>query len=82
VISAKLDRSLAKSYHDGYRDTLHKDREGELDRRLDAATAGLTRTQATAVRHLFINPSTAEERRAVATVLLRPQPELQRPDPG
>lgn len=63
----------AKSYPDGYRDTLHKDRERELDRRLDAATAGLTRVQAATVRRLFVNPSTAEERRATAKVLLRPE---------
>lgn len=63
----------AQSHPDGYRDTLHKDRESELDRKLDAATAGLTRTQAGAVRRLFINPPTAEERRAVAAVLLRPE---------
>jgi len=61
----------AESHPDGYRDTLHKGREEELERRLDTATAGLTNTQAAAVRRLFVNPSTAEERRAVMTVLLR-----------
>jgi hypothetical protein len=66
----------AKSYPNGYTDTLHKGREGELDRRLATATAGLTQAQAAAVRRLFVNPSTAQERRAVATVLLRPEPEL------
>jgi hypothetical protein len=66
----------AKSYPDGYTDTLHKGREGELERRLTAATAGLTRAQATAVRRLFVNPSTAQGRRAVATVLLQPEPDL------
>jgi hypothetical protein len=66
----------AKSHPDGYTDTLHKGREGELDRKLAAATAGLTRAQAAAVRRLFVNPPTAQERRAVATVLLRPEPEL------
>jgi hypothetical protein len=64
------------SYPQGYSDTLHKDRERELDRRLGAATAGLTQAQTVAVHGLFVNPSSAEERRAVATVLLR-----QRPDP-
>jgi hypothetical protein len=63
----------AKSHPHGYRDTLHKEREGELDRRLDAATAELTRAQAATVRSLFVNPSTAEERRAVAKLLLRPE---------
>lgn len=57
------------------RDTLHKGREDELGRRLDTATAGLTQAQAGAVRRLFINPSTAEERRAVMTVLLRNDPD-------
>jgi hypothetical protein len=64
----------AKSYPDGYTDTLHKGREGELDRRLAAATAGLTQARAAAVRRLFANPSTAQERRAVATVLCGPNP--------
>jgi hypothetical protein len=63
----------AKSHPHGYRDTLHKERERELDRRLDAATAGLTQAQAATVRRLFVNPSTAEERRAVAKLLLRPE---------
>jgi hypothetical protein len=63
----------AKSHPNGYRDKLHKDRESDLDRKLDAAAAELTNAQATAVRRLFVNPSTAEERRAVMTVLLRPQ---------
>jgi hypothetical protein len=61
----------AESYPDGYRDTLHKGREEELKRRLDAATGGLTEVQASTVRGLFVNPSTAEERRAVMSVLLR-----------
>jgi len=61
----------AVSYPNGYRDTLHKGRERELQHRLNAATAGLTRAQAAAVRRLFVNPSTAEERRAVIKVLLR-----------
>src|SRR5258708_5506143 len=33
----------AESHPDGYRDTVHKGREEELERRLDAATAGLTK---------------------------------------
>jgi hypothetical protein len=66
----------AVSYPSGYRDTLHKARERELQRRLDAATAGLTRAQATAVRRLFVNPPTAEERRAVIQVLLRSNADL------
>jgi hypothetical protein len=61
----------AKSHPHGYRDTLHKERERELESRLAAATAGLTRAQAATVRRLFVNPSTAEERRAVAKLLLR-----------
>lgn len=65
----------AKSYPDGYTDTLHKGREKELERRLNAATAGLTKVQAAAVRRLFVNPSTAEERRAVMAVLLRNHPD-------
>jgi hypothetical protein len=64
----------AESYPAGYPNTLHKGREEELERRLDAATAGLTQIQAAAVRRLFINPSTAEERRAVMTILLRYDP--------
>jgi hypothetical protein len=64
----------AESYPEGYTDTLHKGREEELERRLDAATAGLTKVQAATVRRLFVNPSTAEERRAVMTVLLRNGP--------
>jgi hypothetical protein len=60
----------AESYPDGYTDTLHKGREDELERRLDAATVALTKDQAAAVRRLFANPSTAEERQAVMTVLL------------
>jgi hypothetical protein len=65
----------AKSHPDGYRDQLHKGREEELDRRLDAATADLTRAQDAAVRRLFVNPQTAEERRAVMTMMLRPGPD-------
>jgi len=64
----------AESYPEGYSNTLHKGREEELYRRLDAATAGLTQAQAATVRSLFVNPSTAEERRAVMTVLLRNEP--------
>ncbi len=64
----------AESHPGGYRDTLHKGREEELERKLDAATAGLARPQAAAVRRLFVNPSTAEERRAVMAVLLRDDP--------
>ena len=64
----------AESYPGGYKDTLHKGREEELERRLDAATAGLTKVQAATVRRLFVNPSTAQERRAVMTVLLRNDP--------
>lgn len=63
----------AVSYPDGYPDTLHKGREDELDRRLDTATIGLSPAQADAVRRLFVNPATAEERKAVATVLLQPE---------
>ena len=65
----------AESYPEGYPDTLHKGREEELERRLDAAAAGLTEVQAATVRSLFVNPSTAEERRAVMTVLLRNDPD-------
>jgi hypothetical protein len=65
----------AESHPDGYRDTLHKGREEELERRLDAATAGLTKSQASTVQRLFVNPSTAEERRAVMAVLLHNSPD-------
>ncbi len=65
----------AKSYPRGYTSTLHKDREEELERRLEVATTGLTNVQEAAVRRLFVNPSTAEERRAVMTVLLRNDPD-------
>jgi hypothetical protein len=64
------------SHPNGYFDTLHKAREGELFRRLDAATAGLTEDQAIAVRALFDSPSTMEQRLAVANVLLRPENRL------
>jgi hypothetical protein len=65
----------AESHPGGYRDTLHKGREEAFERRLDAATAELAEPQAGAVRRLFINPSTAEERRAVMAVLLRHDPD-------
>jgi hypothetical protein len=66
----------ARSYPDGYTDTLHKGREAALNLKLDAVTAGLAQSHVAAVRRLFVNPSTAEERRAVAAMLLRPEADL------